>query len=117
MIVRATTRAKKIVTLNVQPGSLTAAFDERTVLAYDRAGRLWSAFFFGCTFRRGLDGGMLGKWTEHGKRDRRRLGRNEAALVVDCSAALMSSLADGAMFDAPPHIVPEIEKFLHRAMR
>jgi hypothetical protein len=117
MIVRASTRAKKIVTLNVQPGSLTAAFDERTVLAYDRAGRLWSAFFFGCTFRRGLDGGVLGKWMEHGQRERRRLGRSEAALVVDCSAALMSSLADGAVFDAPPQVVPQIETFLRRAMR
>jgi hypothetical protein len=117
MIVRATTRAKKIVTLNVQPGSLTAALDEQTVLAYDRAGRLWSAFFFGCTFRRGLDGGVLGKWTEHGQRERRRLGRSEASLIVDCSAALMSGLADSAVFDAPPRAVQEIETLLHRAMR
>ena len=117
MIVRATTRAKKIVTLNVQPGSLTAALDEQTVLAYDRAGRLWSAFFFGCTFRRGLDGGVLGKWTEHGQRERRRLDRSEAALIVDRSSALMSSLADGAVFDAPPRAVQEIETLLHRAMR
>jgi len=117
MIVRATTRAKKIVTLNVQPGSLTAAFDERTVLVFDRAGRLWSAFFFGCTFRRGLDGGVLGKWTEGGQRERRRLGRSEASLVVDYSAALMSSLAEGVMFDAPPHNVQEIETLLHLAMR
>jgi hypothetical protein len=117
MIVRATTRAKKIVTLNVQPGSLTAAFDEQTVLAYDRAGRLWSAFFFGCTFRRGLDGGVLGKWTEHGQRERRRLGRSEASLVVERSAALMSGLAGGVMFDAPPRAVQEIETLLHRAMR
>jgi len=41
----------------------------------------------------------------------------EAALVVDCSAALMSSLAEGAAFDAPPQVVPEIETFLQRAMR
>ena len=117
MIVRATTRAKKIVTLNVQPGSLTAALDEQTVLAYDRAGRLWSAFFFSCTFRRGLDGGVLGKWTEHGQRERRRLGRSEASLVVERSAALMSGLAGGAVFDAPPRAVQEIETLLHRAMR
>ena len=76
MIVRATTRANRIVTLNVQPGSLTAALDEQTVLTYDRAGRLWSAFFQGCTFRRGLDGGVLGKWTERGQRGRRRCPRS-----------------------------------------
>ena len=117
MIVRATTRAKKIVTLNVQPGSLTAAFDEQTVLAYDRAGRLWSAFFFGCTFRRGLDGGMLGKWTERGHRERRRLSCSEASLVVDCAAVLMGSLTDGVTFDAPPHVVQDIMTLLHRVMR
>ena len=117
MIVRATTRANRIVTLNVQPGSLTAALDEQTVLTYDRAGRLWSAFFHGCTFRRGLDGGVLGKWTERGQRGRRRLSHSEASLVVDGSAALMSSLADGVMFDTPPHVVQEIMILLHRAMR
>jgi len=117
MIVRATTRAKKIVTLNVQPGSLTAAFDDQTVLAYDRAGRLWSAFFFGCTFRRGLDGGMLGKWTERGHRERRRLSCSEVSLVVDCAAALMGSLTDGVTFDAPPHVVQDIMTLLHRVMR
>jgi len=63
-----------------------------------------------------LDGGMLGKWTEHGRRERRRLGCSEASLVVDCSAALMSSLADGVMFDAPPRAGQEIETLLHRVM-
>jgi hypothetical protein len=117
MIVRATTRANKIVTLNIQPGSLTAAFDEQTVLAYDRAGRLWSAFFSGRTFRRGLDGGVLSKWMERGQRERRRLSLNEASLVVDRSAALMSGLADGVAFDAPLHVVQEVTTLLHRAMR
>ena len=116
MVVRATTCTKKIVTLNVQPGSLTAAFDEQTVLAYDRAGRLWSTFFSGCTFRRGLDGGVLGKWTERGQRERRRMSPSEVSLVVNRSAGLMSSLADDVMFDAPPRAAQEIKTLLQRAM-
>ena len=99
MIVRATTRSGKIVTLNLQPGALTVAFDEQTVLAYDRAGRLWSAFFQGFTFRRGLDGGVLSKWTQRGQRQRRRLSRSEASLVVSRAAELMRSLAQSATFD------------------
>jgi len=99
MIVRAATRDSKTVTLNLQPGSLTVAFDNQTVLAYDRAGRLWSAFFHGFTFRRGLDGGILAKWTEHRRRERRRLWHSEASLVINRSAALMSELFS-ATFDA-----------------
>src|SRR5512136_2938315 len=93
MIVRATTRDDTPVILNLQPGSLTVAFDEQTVLAYDRAGRLWSAFFHGHTFRRGLDGCILVKWTESGQRRRKRIWADEADLVVNHSAELMNSLA------------------------
>jgi hypothetical protein len=115
MIVRATTRDGKTVTLNMQPSALTAAFDEQTVLAYDRAGRLWSAFFNGYTFRRGLDGGVLGKWTERGRRQRRRMWPSEASIVVDRSAALMSHLADGATFDASPQVRKELYVLVGRA--
>jgi hypothetical protein len=116
MIVRAATRDAKTVTLNLQPGSLTVAFDEQTVLAYDRAGRLWSAFFHGVTFRRGLDGGVLAKWTEHGQRRRARLWRSEASLVVTRSAALMGEL-ERTTFDAPAsarqELIPLIERASH----
>src|SRR5512136_915123 len=93
MIVRAATRDDTPVTLNLQPGSLTVAFDEQAVLAYDRAGRLWSAFFHGYTFRRGLDGCILAKWTESGQRRRKRIWASEADLVVTHAADLMNSLA------------------------
>jgi hypothetical protein len=115
MIIRATTCDGKTVTLNMQPGALTAAFDEQTVLTYDRAGRLWSAFFNGYTFRRGLDGGVLGKWTEPGRRQRRRMWPSEAAIIVDRSAALMSHLANGTTFDAPPNIAQELYVLVGRA--
>jgi hypothetical protein len=116
MIIHATTRDGKTATLNLQRGALTVALDKQTVLAYDRAGRLWSAFFNGYTFRRGLDGSVLGKWTEHGRRQRRRLWQSEASLVVDRSAALMSRLAGGAAFDAPLQLVQDLYLLVGRAM-
>jgi hypothetical protein len=117
MIVRAATRDHKTVTLNLQLGSLTVAFDEQTVLAYDRAGRLWSAFFHGLTFRRGLDGGVLGKWTERGRRRRQRLWSSEAALVVNRSAALIGSLAEDTTFDTTPSTRQELFSLIERAGR
>ncbi len=117
MVIRATTRVGKTRTLNVQPGALTVAFDEQTVLAYDRAGRLWSAFLRGYTFRRGLDGGVLAKWTEHGQRERRQLWPSEASLIVWRCAELMSRLADEATFDVPPLARQELDVLIGRAMR
>ena len=115
MIARATMRSGKIVTLSLQPGALTVAFDEQTVLAYDRAGRLWSAFFRGFTFRRGLDGGVLSKWTRRGQRERRRLSGSEASLVVYRSSELMRSLAESVTFNAPPETHPELQLVVERA--
>lgn len=117
MIVHATTRSGKIVTLNLQPGALTVAFDEQTVLAYDRAGRLWSAFFQGFIFRRGLDGGVLSKWTRRGRRERKRLSRSEASLVVYRSSELMRSLAESATFDASPETHQELLLVIERSAR
>jgi hypothetical protein len=116
MIVRARARDEGVVTLNLQPGSVTVAFNEQTVLAYDRMGRLWSAFCHGYTFRRGLDGGVLGKWTQFGQRHRQRLWRSEAALVVNRSAELMRSLSD-AVFDASPDVLQELEALIERSGR
>lgn len=114
MIIRAAMHDGRTVTLNLQPGSLTVALDEQAVLAYDRAGRLWSAFFHGVTFRRGLDGGVLAKWTEDGRRQRQRLWGSEAALVVDRAATLMSDLG-GATFDADPPLRQELVALVERA--
>jgi radical SAM superfamily enzyme YgiQ (UPF0313 family) len=117
MIVHGATRSGQTVTLNLQPGSLTVAFDEQTVLAYDRAGRLWSAFFHGVTFRRGLDGGVLSKGTTRGRRERRRLSRSEASLVVYRSSELTRSLAESATFDTPPETSQELQSVIERAVR
>ncbi len=114
MILRAVMRDGRTATLNLQPGSLTVALDEQTVLAYDRAGRLWSAFFHGVTFRRGLDGGILAKRTEGGQRRRQRLWSSEAALVVNRAARLMNDLGD-ATFDAVPSVRQELATLLERA--
>jgi len=117
MIARGATGSGRTVTLNLQPGALTVAFDEQTVLAYDRAGRLWSAFFGGFTFRRGLEGGVLAKWTRRGRRERRRLSRSEASLVVYRSSELMRSLAASATFDAPLEMRRELQLVIERAAR
>jgi hypothetical protein len=117
MIARGTTRSGRTVTLNLQPGALTVAFDEQTVLAYDRAGRLWSAFFHGFTFRRGLDGGVLSKWTRRGQRERRRLSHSEASLVVYRASELMRSLAESATFDVPSEKHQELQLVMERAAR
>jgi hypothetical protein len=117
MIARGTTGSGRAVTFNLQPGALTVAFDEQTVLAYDRAGRLWSAFFGGFTFRRGLDGGVLAKWTRRGRRERRRLARSEASLIVYRSSELMRSLAADATFDAPFEMQQELQLVIERAAR
>jgi hypothetical protein len=117
MVIRATTRVGKTVTLNVQPGALTVAFDAQTVLAYDRAGRLWSAFFDGHTFRRGLDGGVLAKWTDDGLLRRMRLLPSEASLLASRCAELMNELADAVTFDATPNARQELDMLIGRAMR
>jgi len=114
MFLRAVMRDGRTAALNLQPGSLTVALDEQTVLAYDRAGRLWSAFFHGVTFRRGLDGGILSKWTEGGQRRRQRLWNSEAALVVNRAARLMNDLGD-ATFDAVPSVRQELATLVERA--
>ncbi len=117
MIVRARISQGIPITLNMQPGGLTVAWDEQTVLAYDRAGRLWSAFFNGCTFRRGLDGGLLGKWTQAGRRRRAHLWPSETSLLVERCARLMDRLAAEATVEAPPEVRQELALLLDRASR
>ncbi len=116
MIVHAATPGSRPITLNLQPGGLTVALDQQTVLAYDRGGRLWSAYFNGCMFRRALGGEMLSKWSAGGRRKRQALWSSEAALVVDRSARLMRLLGE-AYIDAPSDVSREVRGLIRRATR
>ncbi len=49
------------VTCSLKDVSLTVSVDERIVAAWDRAGRLYSVWREGATFRRGLNGRVLAK--------------------------------------------------------
>jgi radical SAM superfamily enzyme YgiQ (UPF0313 family) len=122
MVVRGSLDGQPI-TLSLKRGALTVALDERTVLAVDRAGRLWSYYTEGYHFRRGLNGGVLAKWTQEGVRQRRRLGRSESDLVVGRAALILEALRDRLELEtAPairsqttPEVASEIRKILARA--
>jgi len=80
------------ITLSLRQGALTVALSEATVLVVDRAGRLWSLYTQKHHFRRGLNGGILSKWSHAGSRQRRRLRDSEADLVVQRAADIMQTL-------------------------
>jgi hypothetical protein len=50
----------------VKPNSVAVAIGDETVLAFDRAGRLYTAVLDGCTYRRGLGGTVLAKGRQPG---------------------------------------------------
>ena len=81
-----------LLTGSLKAGSLTLMFDNVEALTYDRAGRLWSRWVGGHTYRRGLDGRVLEKWQEGGQRRRRWLSEEQAAALIDESAARMREL-------------------------
>jgi hypothetical protein len=82
MMVRLETREGP-VTLNLQPGALSLHLYGRDVLAYDRAGRLWSATLGELTYRRGLDNRIQAIWmTAEGLR-RRWLSREEVRALEE----------------------------------
>jgi hypothetical protein len=82
------------ISLSLKEASFTVMFDYAEALTYDRAGRLWSHFKAGHTFRRGLDGRMLDKWQADGLRQRRWLSPTEAVGLIDYGAARMRDLRD-----------------------
>jgi hypothetical protein len=122
MVVRGSLDGQPI-TLSLKRGALTVALDERTVLAVDRAGRLWSFYAEGHHFRRGLNGSVLAKWSQEGVRQRRRLWRSESDLVVRRAASIMQALRDRLTLEttpahrsqAAPEVAYEILKILARA--
>ena len=111
------------ITLSLKPGALTVALDERTVLAVDRAGRLWSYYTEGHHFRRGLNGYVLARWSSKGLRQRRRLWRSESDLVTRQACLLLQGLRDRLTLDkgragrtrAVPEVGREISRVLARA--
>jgi len=103
------------ITLSLKRGALTVALDEQTVLAFDRAGRLWSFYSEGHHFRRGLNGSVLAKWTAERVRHRRRLQRSEAELVVFRASLVAQTLRKRLEFENRSETAQEVEKVLARA--
>jgi hypothetical protein len=73
--------------ISVKPSCLTISIDgpdEADVFSFDYAGRLWTAFVDGISYRRGLDGRMLARWRLPGDlRERRWLSDAEAASIQE----------------------------------
>ena len=99
------------VTASLKGASVSLAEDERYVVSWDLGGRLYSAWRFNHTWRRGLNGDVLYKWREEGAdglpagrgyddRRRRTMSAAEAAPVVD-EAAAFAARARAAMLSSP----------------
>jgi hypothetical protein len=96
------------VTASLKSTSASLAADERYVASWDLGGRLYSAWRFGHTWRRGLNGQILYKTRDEGAgtasaydaRERRALGAGEARPVVDEAAAfardVLEAMLEGA---------------------
>ncbi len=91
------------VTLSVKPNCLTVSVDgpaESSVFSFDYAGRMWTALLDGISYRRGLDGRMIAKWSIAGRqRDRRWLGQEDALKIEErargTTADLYRAILDG----------------------
>lgn len=74
--------------------ALTVSLGADLVVACDRAGRLYSLWRAGHTYRRGLNGRVLDKWQDETGRHRRWLDAAEADAVVDAAAAVFAQIRD-----------------------
>ncbi|MCC7205940.1 MAG: radical SAM protein [Anaerolineae bacterium] len=91
------------VAISVKPNCLTVSIDgpkEARVFSYDFAGRLWTAFLDGVSYRRGLDGKILAKWRLPGDARERRSLLGDEALHIEATArreveALYAAIRDG----------------------
>jgi len=80
-------------TLSLRDNALTVSVNGREVIACDHAGRLYSVYKDGCTYRRGLNGHILQKWrSDDGSRLRRWLDEAEAGALVDAASATQGRL-------------------------
>ena len=84
------------VTLSVKSNCLTVSVDgpsEASVFSFDYAGRMWTALLDGISYRRGLDGRMIAKWSLPGRqRDRRWLDQTEALTIEECARSITADL-------------------------
>jgi len=80
--------------------SLTVGLGGRTVAACDRAGRLYSFWRDGHTYRRGLSGRVLHKWHDEAGRHREALDEAAADAVVDEAAAVFDHVHDAVKSSA-----------------
>lgn len=84
------------ITVSVKQSCLTVSIDgpvDAIVFSFDNAGRMWTALLDGISYRRGLDGRMLAKWSIEGRqRDRRWLSPDEARGVEDRARDSLSGL-------------------------
>ncbi len=82
--------------ISVKPNCLTISIDgpdEADVFSFDYAGRLWTAFLDGISYRRGLDGRMLARWRVPGNlRERRWLPAEEAAAIAERARAVAGDI-------------------------
>jgi hypothetical protein len=74
--------------------ALTVSLGAGLVAACDRAGRLYSLWRDGHTYRRGLNGRMLDKWQDEAGRHRRWLEGDEADAVVEAAAAVFARIRE-----------------------
>jgi len=81
--------------LSLKPASFVISADDRYVVAWDRAGRLYSIVRDDRTFRRGLNGRMLEKWQDERGRHKRWPSAAEAGALIDEAAALPRRVSDG----------------------
>lgn len=111
------------VTISLKPGALTVSVgppDTARVTSYDRAGRLWSAFRDGTSYRRGLNGRVIAKWRpDGGARQRRWLAAAEACEVEahaqQMVAALYEAVLRGDVGLSPP-LPPDGHEAFRRAI-
>jgi len=92
------------ITISVKPNCITISIDEpthATVCSYDCAGRLWTAYFDGVSYRRGLDGKVVAKWGEPNEDRQRQWLLGDEALAVerrarDTVAAMYAAIQNGS---------------------
>lgn len=95
MVILGTWDGKPLV-ISVKPNCLTVSVDqpaEADVVSTDMSGRLWTAYFDGISYRRGLDGKMVAKWRTAGaERDRRWLPQPEALTIEARARQMITSI-------------------------
>jgi hypothetical protein len=83
-----------LVVINHTERTVTVSLDEREVMAWDRAGRLYSVWRRGRTYRRGLNGCILEKWWDGDGRHRGQMALADAERLVDGAASRARHLGD-----------------------